>query len=337
MTVPWFTAHHDGAATCGLCPHACRLAPGKRGRCRARKNQGGKIVALTAGRVCSMALDPVEKKPLYHFHPGEQILSIGSWGCNLGCAFCQNWEISQQEAPTRELPPEALTMAARETGVRLIAHTYNEPWVNFEYVLACARAAREAGLKTALVSNGYWNLGPARELLEVTDAANLDLKAFRDDFYRELCGGSLAPVLAAIELAKRHCHVELTTLLIPGKNDAPAEIAAEAKWIAKHCGADTPLHFSAYFPRYRLDLPPTPTATLLRARDVAREHLRFVYLGNVAVAGDGDNGASTVCPACGAVAVRRQGYRTEVCGLGAGGRCAACGENLSMVTGAASA
>lgn len=270
--------------TCTLCFHHCQLDEGQTGFCRARAGRGDKIVPLNYGRLTSLALDPIEKKPLRRFHPGSQILSVGSFGCNLRCPFCQNASIAQvgSEAPTRNVTPEELTNLARELvphGNIGVAYTYNEPLVGYEYVHDCAERIRQAGLLNVLVSNGTIEDKPWRELLPLIDAANIDLKGFNDSWYRSL-SGDLATVKRNIAIAAEHCHVEITTLIIPGSNDSPAEMQAEAKWLAA-INPDIPLHISRFFPRHHMtNRPPTPVDTIYHLADIAREHLQYVYTGN---------------------------------------------------------
>lgn len=270
--------------TCTLCFHHCQLDEGQTGFCRARAGRGDKIVPLNYGRLTSLALDPIEKKPLRRFHPGSQILSVGSFGCNLRCPFCQNASIAQvgSEAPTRNVTPEELTNLARELvphGNIGVAYTYNEPLVGYEYVRDCAERIRQAGLLNVLVSNGTIEEKPWRELLPLIDAANIDLKGFNDSWYRSL-SGDLATVKRNITIAAEHCHVEVTTLIIPDSNDSPAEMQAEAKWLAA-INPDIPLHISRFFPRHHMsDHPPTPVDTIYHLADIAREHLQYVYTGN---------------------------------------------------------
>jgi pyruvate formate lyase activating enzyme len=324
-----FHEHLEGDfVRCDLCPHHCVIGPGRRGLCRVRENRAGTLTALTYGRVASTAMDPIEKKPLYHFHPGRQILSIGTWGCNLQCLFCQNCEISQGEVPTRELAPEEAVRLAREQDSVGIAYTYNEPLIGWEYVHDTARAARDAGLKNVLVTNGYVEDAPLRELLPLVDAMNIDIKAFHESFYDEVCGGHLEPVLATAERAAAACHVEVTTLVIPGHNDRPREIEALATWIAEHMGRKTPAHLSAYFPAYKLSAEPTRPEMLLRAREIFRQELDFVYLGNLRSA----DGADTPCPGCGTVVVARSGYAVDTSNMTGEGACAACGAATGIVT-----
>lgn len=321
----WYASLSGGRVRCELCPHRCEIAEGRRGRCKTRQNRGGKLYTLTYARAASVAVDPVEKKPLHHFFPGETLLSVGSWGCNFTCSFCQNHAISQREAPTRELTASEAAALARKSGAVGVACTYNEPFVCAEYVRACGEAAHAAGLANVVVTNGFVNPEPLEELLPVVDAMNIDIKAFHEGFYTKLCGGSLAPVLATAARAARDCHVEVTTLVIPEYNDAPKELDELALWVADNCGRETPAHLSAYFPRYRLTAAATSDDLLLKARDIFRRRLAFVYLGNTAA------GADTVCPTCGATAVSRRGYATDAAGLTADGRCAACGGGLNMV------
>lgn len=267
---------------CLLCPHGCVIAPGKKGMCGARVNRGGELYAENYGRVTSLALDPVEKKPLYHFHPGGMILSLGSYGCNLRCPFCQNHEISMQEAPWREMRPEevaSLSLALAAKGNIGAAYTYNEPLIGYEFVRDCAALIRRQGQKNALVTNGFLREAPLRELLPLIDAMNIDLKSFSPGFYREI-RGELEAVKAVIALAAGACHLEVTTLVIPGKNDSEEETEALAAWLA---GVDPniPLHLSRFFPRYKLlDTPPTPVAAIRRLAKIAGKHLRYVYAGN---------------------------------------------------------
>ncbi|WP_027718451.1 AmmeMemoRadiSam system radical SAM enzyme [Desulfovirgula thermocuniculi] len=315
---------------CRLCPRLCRIKEGGRGFCRARENRGGVLYAANYGRVSSAAMDPIEKKPLYHFHPGTEILSLGTFGCNLACGFCQNWQIAHADPPTRFLAPEAVVAAAMEQIARGvpcvgIAYTYNEPFIWYEYVYDTARLAREKGLKNVLVTNGYVREEPLREILPYIDAMNIDVKGFTAAYYREVCRGSLEPVLRTVELAARACHVELTTLLVPGLNDSPEEIRSLAEWVAS-LDPEIPLHFSRYFPHYKFDLPPTPLSTLLRARELAGEKLKYVYVGNAPELDAGD----TTCPSCGATLIRRRGYRVQVAGL-EGNACRSCGEKIKVV------
>lgn len=317
----FYNRQDDGTVVCELCPHNCRIADGKRGICRVRENQSGTLVALTYGKVCSTAVDPIEKKPLYHFFPGQPILSIGSWGCNFACDFCQNWSIAQQEVPTQSVTPEQLVTLARDKGSIGIAYTYNEPTIAWEFVYDCSVAMHEAGLKNVLVTNGFINPEPLQKLLPFVDAMNIDIKAFHEGFYKERCKGRLAPVLETVKTAAAACHVEVTTLVIPGKNDDLEELEQLACWLKDNCGADLPAHLSAYSPRYRLQAEPTPVATLLEAQQRFQKHLHHVYLGNVMSRA----GADTICPNCSAPVVKRSGYHTDTSGMNENGSCAKCG------------
>lgn len=279
-------SEQGAVAVCPICPHHCRLHEGEVGRCRARAAAGGHVRAVNYGCVTSLALDPIEKKPLYHFHPGSSILSVGSYGCNLACPFCQNHEISQagaRETSSVTLPPARLLALAQESRARGsigVAFTYNEPLVGYEYVLDAARLLHAAGLAVVLVTNGQIEVAPLLRLLPFVDAMNIDLKGFTQSYYTWL-GGDLETTKRTIACAvAAGVHVEVTTLVVPGKNDVAEEMAAEAAFLAA-LSTDLPLHLTRYFPRYRLGLPPTPRATLERLREVARQSLRFVHLGNV--------------------------------------------------------
>lgn len=272
------------SVTCELCFHHCRLAEGQTGTCRARANRDGTIVPLNYGRLTALALDPIEKKPLRRFHPGSLILSVGSFGCNLHCPFCQNAEIAAAgaEVCTRDCTPERLVQEAlrlRDRGNIGVAYTYNEPLVGYEYVRDCAEQVRRAGLCNVLVTNGTIAENPWRELLPLLDAVNIDLKGFTETWYRRL-GGDLETVKRSIELAARGCHVEVTTLVVPGENDSEEEMRALSAWLAS-VDPEIPLHVSRFFPRHRMqDRPPTPVRTVCRLAEVARERLSYVYTGN---------------------------------------------------------
>lgn len=283
----WSAPAENGRTTCLLCPHACLLAEGQTGRCRARVAHAGRIGAESYGRVTSIALDPIEKKPLARFRPGSRILSVGSYGCNLRCPFCQNASIADAgecDVPWRAVAPEALVARAaaeRARGNIGIAYTYNEPFVGYEFVFDCAVLAHESGLANVVVSNGHINPGPLAEILPLIDAANIDLKGFDQRFY-DLVGGDFATVRATVETmaACPTCHLEVTTLVVPGENDDPETIDAAAAWLAS-LDPEIPYHISRFFPCHRMaDRPPTPVATVFALADVARRHLRHVYTGN---------------------------------------------------------
>ena len=274
--------NENSAIRCKLCPHACLIQPGCSGRCRVRLNEGGMLHARNYEQVTAIALDPIEKKPLYHFFPGRMILSVGTWGCNLHCQFCQNWQIAHGNPAFVATSPQKLAELAEQQGPLNIgvAYTYSEPIVWFEYVYDAATAVKRRGLKNVLVTNGFINPEPLAELLPLIDAMNIDLKAFNQDFYREVCRGELDAVKQTISKAATSCHVEVTTLVVPGFNDADEEIAELARWLAAIDPA-IPLHLSRYFPRYRMELPATPLESLFRARSIAQRYLRNVYVGNV--------------------------------------------------------
>ncbi len=271
-----------GALQCFLCPHLCGIKEGKTGFCGVRTNKGGKLYTANYGRVASVALDPIEKKPLYHYHRGEYILSLGTIGCNLSCLFCQNWSISQQvQTPTEPITPEEAIAKARQVNSFGIAYTYNEPFIWYEFVAETARLAKQQGLKNVLVTNGYVMPEPLRELLPLIDAMNIDLKSIRDEFYRETCCGRVSFVLETIKTSAKSCHVELTNLIIPTLNDSEEDLSALVDWVYENVGDSVPLHFSRYFPCYKMTLPPTPVETLKKAEAIAKKKLKYVYLGNV--------------------------------------------------------
>jgi pyruvate formate lyase activating enzyme len=326
----------DGRIVCEACPRSCTLREGQRGLCFVRQNLGGQLVLTAYGRSSGFAIDPVEKKPLFHFFPGSSALSFGTAGCNLTCKFCQNWEISKSrevDTLSASASPKHIAEIAKQRGCRSIAFTYNDPVVFSEYAVDTADEAHARGVKTIAVTAGYV-AGQARaDLFAKMDAANVDLKAFTEDFYTKVCGGSLAAVLDTLLWLRAETRVwlEITTLVIPGYNDGEAELRALAAWVREHLGADTPLHFSAFHPDFRmLDVAPTPLATLQRARSVARaEGLRFVYTGNVY----DPEGETTTCPACGTVVLEREGITLRVDRLDDHGRCPRCQTHLPGVFG----
>jgi len=272
----------DGQVRCFLCPHFCQIKEGKAGFCGVRLNQGGELFTSNYGRVSSLALDPIEKKPLYHFHPGEFILSAGTVGCNLSCLFCQNWSISKEiKTPTELVTSRALIEKAKELNSFGIAYTYNEPFIWYEFVYETAKLAHEAGLKNVLVTNGYVTAEPLERLLPLIDAMNIDLKSIRGEFYENVCSGSVEEVLGTIKRAVLSCHVELTNLIISSLNDSDKDLKDLVDWIYVKAGDSVPLHFSRYFPCYKMNLPPTPRKTLERAATIAKKKLKHVYLGNI--------------------------------------------------------
>ncbi|MCL6614981.1 MAG: AmmeMemoRadiSam system radical SAM enzyme, partial [Firmicutes bacterium] len=322
----WYEYDREGdLVRCLLCPQGCRLKAGQTGVCRVRRREGEKLFTVNYGRVTALALDPIEKKPLYHFHPGSAILSVGTFGCNLACGFCQNWRISQEEAPSEFIPPARLVALAereRAAGNIGLAYTYSEPSVWWEYLMDAAPLARERGLANVLVTNGYLNRGPLLDLLPYLDAVNMDLKG-PDEFYRRICHGRLGPVQAFAEaVLEAGVHLELTNLIIPGYNDTEEDLRALVDWVAG-LDPEIPLHFSRYFPQYRFTAPPTPLATMERAYELARARLTYVYLGNVS----GPLGRDTFCPQCGELLIRREGYHARIVGLEEKA-CRRCGKTI---------
>lgn len=298
------------------------------GRCGIRVAVKGQLQARGYGLLSSVHRDPIEKKPLYHFYPGSEIFSIGGWGCNFACGFCQNWTISQQvDLNSRRMLPGEIVASAHAAKSLGIAYTYNEPLINIEFVHDCAELARQAGLVNVLVTNGYVEEKPAEFILPLIDALNIDIKSMEDAFYRKQCRGSLEPVLRFVrQAAAAGCHVEITNLLVPGLNDSEEQVGRLSSWLAKYLGKNVPLHLSAYRPEYKMTLPPTPVTVLERAYERCRRELNYVYLGNVLTAA----GQDTHCPQCRTVLIRRQGYETRLAGL-AGGACAQCGRQADVV------
>lgn len=295
---------------CEICPRQCVIAPGESGDCRIRVNLDGRLLAVTYGHPCALNADPVEKKPVYHFLPGTRTLSLATAGCNLHCLNCQNWEISQAspaDVPAGALPPGDLPALAARSGCPSVSFTYTDPAVFFEYALDCCRAARERGLRSILVTAGYLNRGPAKELFGAADVARIDLKSVSESFYRDVCGATLQPVLNTIVLARElGLHVEIVHLVIPTLNDRDEDFTALGRWLQANLGPDVPMHFSAFTPQHRMQhLPPTPVETLRRARAAAQaEGLRYVYLGNVLE----EDGGTTFCPGCRIPLIRRRGF-----------------------------
>ncbi len=324
----------DGRIQCDVCPRECRLHDGQRGLCFVRARSGDALVLTTYGRSSGFCIDPIEKKPLAHFLPGTPVLSFGTAGCNLTCRFCQNWDISKSrdvDTLAEAASPTQLAAAARALECRSIAFTYNDPTIFLEYAIDTAIACRAAGIKTVSVSAGYISAAPRAELYRHIDAANIDLKGFTESFYRKVCGGELGAVLETLEYLVKETAVwtEITNLVIPGENDADAEIDAMTRWIAERLGPRVPLHFSAFHPDYKmLDRPPTPAATLRRARDIALANgLQYVYVGNV----HDEEADSTYCHACGARVIGRDWYEITAWHLDDDGACLACGARCAGV------
>lgn len=324
----------DGRVQCDVCPRACKLRDGQAGLCFVRGRKGEEIVLTTYGRSSGFCVDPIEKKPLNHFLPGTGVLSFGTAGCNLACRFCQNWDISKsRETDTLadSASPETIAMAAEALGARSVAFTYNDPVIFLEYAIDVAKACHERGIKTVAVTAGYVCEEPRRELFAHVDAANVDLKAFTDDFYLRLSGGHLRPVLDTLEHLAHDTDVwlEITTLLIPGSNDSDAEIDAMTRWIVENLGPDVPIHFTAFHPDFKmLDVAPTPPATLRRARAIAKRNgVRHVYTGNV----HDPEGGSTFCHACGQLLIGRDQYVLGSYRVTGEGCCESCGTRVAGV------
>ncbi|MGZ8982042.1 MAG: AmmeMemoRadiSam system radical SAM enzyme, partial [Burkholderiaceae bacterium] len=308
----WWHALPDGRLQCDLCPRDCRLHEGQRGQCFVRQRSGDAMVLTTYGRSSGFCVDPIEKKPLNHFHPGSAVLSFGTAGCNLACKFCQNWDISKSRDMDRlmdQASPDAIAEAAAASGCRSVAFTYNDPVIFAEYAIDTARACHAGGVKTVAVTAGYIHAEPRRAFFGVMDAANVDLKAFSEEFYFRLTGAHLQPVLDTLKylVHETACWTEITTLLIPGKNDSDDELRRMSAWIAAELGPDVPLHFTAFHPDYKLDdVPATPDATLMRARRIAQEEgLQHVYTGNV----HDTEGGTTFCPHCHSALIVRDWHR----------------------------
>ena len=328
----WWHRLDDGRIQCDLCPRNCRLHEGQRAACFVRAMKDSEMVLTTYGRSSGFCIDPIEKKPLNQFYPGSSVLSFGTAGCNLACKFCQNWDISKSRDMDRlmdDATPEAIARAAQRYGAKSVAFTYNDPVIFAEYAMDTADACHALGVKTVAVTAGYMHLAPAHEFYSKMDAANVDLKGFTDDFYVNLCGGHLQPVLDILAMIHHEtdCWLELTTLLIPGKNDAEDELKALSAWVAKELGADVPLHFTAFHPDWKLDtIPPTPLTTLANARRIALDAgLHYVYTGNV----HDKAGDSTYCPGCGKAVAVRDWYRILDYRIDAGGHCGHCGAAIA--------
>ncbi|MEA3365670.1 MAG: AmmeMemoRadiSam system radical SAM enzyme [Candidatus Hydrogenedentes bacterium] len=323
----------DNDVRCNLCAHRCFIADGEKGICLVRENRGGTLYTLVYGRTIARHVDPIEKKPLFHFYPGTTAFSIATPGCNFRCRWCQNWEISQMPRERHliageKASPEEIVAAAQRTGCRSIAYTYTEPTIFFEYAYDTAQPASKAGLANLYITDGYMTVEMLEQFSPYLDAVNIDLKAFRDETYREYVGARLEPVLTSLKTIKQlGIWLEVTTLVIPGINDDPAEIKDVVTFISEELGPDTPWHISRFFPHYKMtDVPPTPLSKLEEARDIGLEAgLRYVYLGNTG------NGEDTFCPECGALLIRRSGYRVFENRIQAGARCPHCGAEIAGV------
>jgi pyruvate formate lyase activating enzyme len=318
----------DKRIECRLCPHFCRIAEGQTGICGVRKNNGKEIELITYGVISGYALDPVEKKPLYHFFPGHNILSIGSFGCNMRCDFCQNYHISQSvpESAKKGISPEELVVSAlaAENNIGL-AFTYNEPMVWYEFIKDVSLAVKNAGMKTVIVSNGYVNSEPLEDIISFTDAFNIDLKAFSNSSYKILTGAGIDPVMDSLkQIAASGKHLEITSLIIPGHNDSEHDMQKQTEWIAAELGRHVPLHLSRYYPTYKRDDPATSHQTLEKLYRIASGVLDHVYMGNTR-SGDGQN---TKCPVCRQMVTVRSGYNTSTMNLDKDGNCTSCGTRV---------
>jgi len=320
-----FEVRADKKVLCLLCPHSCLLVPDQYGKCKTRVNLDGELITESYGILSAISTDPIEKKPLYHFHPGRSILSIGSFGCNMTCDFCQNCEISQidhrifSHHPSRD-PEDIVHKALLHQDNIGLAYTYNEPTIYYEYMIRCAELIKENNQCNVMVTNGFINKEPLDMLLPYLDAINLDLKSFRNEFYRDRAGATLTPVLNSIErIVKSGTHLELTFLIIPGLNDTTGEWKDMIDWIANICGPHTVLHVSRYFPRYKMNIPPTPLSTIERFMDLARKKLHYVYPGNTP-----QIESHTYCPDCGELLIERFLYNTSVSGIDDSGSCTHC-------------
>ena len=328
----WWHTLADGRIQCDLCPRDCRLHEGQRGACFVRMRESDRMVLTTYGRSSGFCIDPIEKKPLNHFYPGSSVLSFGTAGCNLACKFCQNWDISKSkdmDTLAAQAAPGQIAQAALRAGSRSVAFTYNDPVIFAEYAIDVAQACRDLGIKTVSVTAGYMHEQPRKEFYAHIDAANVDLKAFSDEFYVKVTGARLHAVLDTLKFL--HCEtdvwLEITTLLIPTRNDSDDEIYRMSKWIAAELGHDVPLHFTAFHPDWKMtDLPPTPPETLTRARAIALgEGLRYVYTGNV----HDSAGGTTFCPGCAQALIVRDWHRILVYRVSADGHCIDCGTALA--------
>ena len=327
-----FWEREGDAVRCSLCPHSCLIKEGKVGICRVRQNIGGSLRALSYGQVSSVHLDPLEKKPLFHFHPGEPVLSFGGLSCNLRCQHCQNFTIAQvglDNGASRFIAPEEVPVMCERAGSAGVAWTYNEPTIWYEYVLDASRMCKDRGLFTVSVTNGFIQEAPLRSLKGVIDAMNIDVKGFSERFYGEVCKGSLAPVLGACEVAREiGVHVELTYLIIPGRNDRQQELADFCQWVRDRMGTQTPVHFSRFHPDFKMDdVPPTPRSTMDLAMREGKAHgLDYVYVGNILT----ERGENTYCPDCGSLLVQRTGFSAALVGI-KDRACSTCGRPADIV------
>ncbi len=321
-----------GFIKCGICPQECEVGPNGRGFCGVRENRGGKYYLLVHSRPCTINVDPIEKKPLFHYLPGEKAFSIATAGCNIACKFCQNWEISQyrpEKVPYVKATPSEIALMASKKGCKTIAYTYSEPVVFFEYMRDTAVEGNKLGIKSVVITNAFINEKPLLELTKVVGAIKVDFKAYKEDFYKNVCSGELRPVLRAMEIIKKQgVHLEIVHLTIPTLNDTDKEIKEMAKWIKGNLGEFVPLHFTRFYPTYKLkNLPPTPPSTLIRARELAKaEGLKYVYTGNL----PGNDGENTYCHKCGKLLIKRLGFFIKENKIKSG-KCPYCGEKIPGV------
>ncbi len=326
----YYVALKDQKVRCELCPHNCIIKEGKLGICGVRKNTSGKLYSLNYGVVTGLGFDPIEKKPLYHYYPGRNILSLGSLGCNMKCFFCQNWQISQVNEgdlprnPTHQ-PQDIVQMATNRSDNLGVAYTYNEPAIYYEFMLDIARAIKKQGLKNVMVTNGYIHQKPLAELLPYMDAFSVDLKGFTEEFYRKHTASGLQPIVEAIEqISRSGAFMELTNLVIPGLNDQIGKYEEMLSWIRDHIGEKTVLHISRYYPSYKSSIGPTSVSKLKELYTLATQYLDYVYLGNVML----EAGSNTYCDGCGQLLVKRNGYYTRTPGLDESGSCTQCGNKV---------
>lgn len=328
-TAEFWHRKNNNSVQCTLCPHNCIVRNGKKGVCGIRENINGILFTLNYFVASSSGIDPIEKKPLYHFYPGSSILSLGTFGCNFSCAFCQNSSISKEFSASRLGKPnftknEIIDSLSKQKdqndlfSFAGLAYTYNEPTIWAETILELGPAVHDLGLKNVFVTNGFINPEPLKKFLDFADAFNIDLKAITNNFYQQQCGGTLLPVLETIKTANKNAHVELTTLIIPTLNDSTEDLIKLRDWIANEVGENTPVHLSRYYPMYKLSLPPTPADTLYKARDIFKEKINYVYIGNT---GDEQN---THCAVCGELVIERTGYSTQIIALNKDGTCKKC-------------
>jgi pyruvate formate lyase activating enzyme len=324
----YYTSPDSTQVRCTLCPHMCVISEGSYGSCNVRKLQDNTLITDTYGQLSAVAIDPIEKKPLYHFYPGKQILSIGSLGCTMKCKHCQNSDISQcgsiKDIATSIYSVEDIEKNISKTSVDLLAFTYNEPVVFYEFMLETAKAVTKNGTRCVMVTNGYINQKPLNELLPHIEAFNVDLKAYNDNFYRKICDASLKPVLNCIEnIKQKEKHLEITFLVIPGVNDDPVEFHKMVKFLSKNFGRSQVLHISRYFPKYKMKLPPTPISTITEFTRIAKSELDFVYPGNTGL----ESNTSTYCPGCGQLLIDRTYYTSKISGM-KNNKCNSCGKAI---------